>query len=926
MRFRTKTIFGIALIEGVLLAVLGLSVLGQLQSSNEAEIERRINITARLLDASVRDALIAYDLATVESVVKEFVDTGDLAYVRIYDRDNRLNVQRGAAPVREFVADSTVWQVTDGVYDREVVLQIAGQRFGSIQFGIDVTPLHAVMAKTRNWVLSISLLEMALVAVFSFILGTYLTRQLLLLRDASQTVAKGDLSRELVVTGRDELAETVTAFNQMVTTLRAEVAERNRAEEQLHIAASVFIHAREGAMITAPDGTIIDVNGAFTRITGYRRDEVIGQNPRILSSGRQEKEHYAAMWHELKTHGHWYGEVWNRRKNGEVFAEMQTISAVRDPQGNIVRYVALFSDITALKDHQFELERIAHYDALTALPNRVLLADRLRQAMAQAQRRGQQQPARGNLLAVAYLDLDGFKAVNDTHGHATGDQLLIALATRMTEALREGDTLARIGGDEFVAVLLNLDDVASSVPLITRLLNAAAQSVGVGSLTIQVSASIGVTFYPQAEGSDADQLLRQADLAMYQAKVSGKNRYHIFDAEQDSSVRGHHESLEHIRHALKHGEFVLHYQPKVNMRTGAVIGAEALIRWQHPEMGLLAPGMFLPVIEDHALSIEVGEWVIEQALTQMDRWQEAGLDLPVSVNVGARQLQQADFVARLQALLAAHLNCQPGCNPSCKPGHLTLEVLETSALEDVFHVSAVIEACRKIGVTFALDDFGTGYASLTYLKRLGATLLKIDQSFVRDMLDDTGDLAILEGVLGLATAFRREVIAEGVESMEQGEMLLQLGCELAQGYAIARPMPADAMPGWVAAWRPYPAWSGLAALNRNDFPLLFASAEHRAWVGGIEKYIKGEDENLPPLDHQQCRFGLWLIEDAPARFGDHPVFPQITSRHREIHTLAATLLDLNAAGRSDEALSRLTELHGQRDVLLGHLKALAHGG
>ena len=298
---------------------------------------------------------------------------------------------------------------------------------------------------------------------------------------------------------------------------------------------------------------------------------------------------------------------------------------------------------------------MAQFDALTNLPNRVLLADRLQQAMAQAQRREQK-------VAVVYLDLDGFKSVNDRHGHGVGDQFLMAVATAMHDTLREGDTLARIGGDEFVALLIDLDSADGCVSMLARLLEAAAAPVQMGALVLQVSASMGVTFFPQSKDIEADQLLRQADQAMYQAKMEGKNRYHLFDAEQDTSIRGHHESLDRIRLALKQGEFVLHYQPKVNMRSGQVIGAEALIRWQHPEKGLLAPAAFLPVIEDHPLAVEVGEWVIDAALTQMARWQAAGLALPVSVNVGARQLQQVDFVARLQSVLRRHPQVNPAAS------------------------------------------------------------------------------------------------------------------------------------------------------------------------------------------------------------------------------------------------------------------------
>ncbi|MDO9143008.1 EAL domain-containing protein [Rhodoferax sp.] len=574
-----------------------------------------------------------------------------------------------------------------------------------------------------------------------------------------------------------------------------DVTEHKKAQERLLLTANVFTHAREGILITDAAGTIIDVNESFSRITGFSRAQALGKTPNILSSGHQTPDFYQAMWAALHRDGQWYGEIWNRRENGEVYAELLNISAVFDAQGQVQNYVALFSDITPIKEHEKELERIAHYDVLTGLPNRVLLADRLHQTMAQSIRRCQQ-------LAVVYLDLDGFKNINDRHGHDLGDHLLRHVATRMKLALREGDTLARIGGDEFVAVLIDLDDSQAAVPLLDRLLSAAGEEVQLGDVSLQISASLGVTFYPQVEAVEADQLLRQADQAMYLAKLAGKNRFYFFDAENDRSTRGHFESLERIRNALAAQEFLLYYQPKVNMRTGAVIGVEALIRWQHPDRGLLAPALFLPVIEEHALAVVVGEWVMDTALSQMEHWQNDGLVLPesfnVSVNVGARQLQQGNFVAFLQTLLAAH--------PQIRPAQLEVEILETSALSDLAGLSRLIDDCHRLGVLFALDDFGTGYSSLSYLKHLRVSVLKMDQSFVRDMLDDPDDLAILRGVIGLADAFNRRVIAEGVETEAHGRRLLEMGCELGQGYAIARPLPAQAFPQWLQHWQQNPVW------------------------------------------------------------------------------------------------------------------------
>jgi diguanylate cyclase (GGDEF)-like protein/PAS domain S-box-containing protein len=568
----------------------------------------------------------------------------------------------------------------------------------------------------------------------------------------------------------------------------SDISERKKAEGSIRLAAKVFKHALEGIMITALDGSIIEVNDAFTTITGYSRDEVIGKNPRLLKSGRHSQEYYQQFWSQLTQQGSWIGENWNRRKNGEIYAQTQKISTARDAQGKPLQYVCLFSDITAAKNHEQELERIARYDSLTKLPNRALLGERLEQALNQTRRRGQH-------LAVVFIDLDGFKAVNDTHGHEAGDHLLITLAERMKGALRDGDILARLGGDEFVAVLLDLADVDASAPMLNRLLDAAARPFQFGQAGLQVSASLGVTFYPQAQDQEIepDQLMRQADQAMYQAKQAGKNRFHVFDAEQDRNVRARHESMQSIERALSAGEFVLQYQPKVNLRTGEVIGVEALIRWLHPQQGLLPPADFLPMIEDHPLAVKLGQWVIESALAQMESWREVGLNMAVSINIGRRHLMQTDFVQRLGEALAAH----PGLQPNC----LELELLEANAVNDLDRVAKVIQECRAIGVECALDDFGSGYSSLTGLKKLPVKYLKIEQNFIRDMLDSSDSLLILIGVLKLASAFDLKVIAEGVETAQHGSMLLELGCELAQGFGIARPMPADDLPRWVHNWK-----------------------------------------------------------------------------------------------------------------------------
>ncbi|HVN92931.1 MAG TPA: PAS domain S-box protein [Terracidiphilus sp.] len=687
-----------------------------------------------------------------------------------------------------------------------------------------------------------------------------------------------------------------------------DVTERKEAEDRLRLGAMVFTGAREGISITDRKGTILEVNDAFTRITGYTRDEVVGKNPRILQSGLHHKDFYQKMWDSLARDGHWQGEIWNRTKRGDIYAEMLTINCIHNSAGEVERYVGLFTDITELKEQEQRLEHIARYDALTGLPNRALFADRLRQAMAHTHWKKQ-------LLAVAYFDVDGFKAINDRYGHTTGDGLLTALAFRMKRALREGDTLARLGGDEFAAVILDLEDNNACLTTLNRLLAAAAEEAQIGEVMLRVSASAGVAFYPQNEDVDADVLLRQAGQAMYQAKLAGRNCFRMFDPSQDQMVRGRHENIEHIRQALAARQFVLFYQPKVNMRTGKVIGAEALIRWQHPERGLLPPGMFLPVIEDHPLAVELGEWVIESALTQMEAWLAEGFELPVSVNVSAIELQLPDFTDRLRARLAAH--------PEVKPSNLELEVVETNAMQDVMRTSQVLTACREIGVGIGLDDFGTGYSSLTYLKRLPANVLKIDQSFVRDMLEEPENLTILEGVLGLASAFHRQVIAEGVETAEHGLMLMQMGCDLAQGFGIAASMPARELRAWSAAWRPDPSWADVPLVRAENRPVLLATVEHRAWLGALESSLQGKRAVPPPLDAGQCRVGLWLEEVKRSSRGTDSAVQAIESLHRQVHEMAAEIVASQSDGPNPEGLARLRQLHYLQDKCLKRLKTFA---
>ena len=619
------------------------------------------------------------------------------------------------------------------------------------------------------------------------------------------------------------------------------MTDRKRTEAALHLVASVFENSQEGILITDAQARIVNVNGAFTEVTGYSLEDVRGETPAVLKSGLQDRAFYEDLWAGLQRDGQWHGEVWNRKKNGAFYPEILSINEVRNAEGVVVNYVGMFSDITDLKNTQERLENLANYDALTGLPNRVLLADRLHQALANAKRHGR-------LLAVCFLDLDGFKPINDQYGHEAGDRFLIEVAKRLSQTLRAGDTVARLGGDEFVLLITDLHEYGELEGALDRILDFVARPFLLGDLQLGVSASVGVTLYP-LDDSDPD----------------------------------------------------------------------TLIRWQHPERGIVGPLDFLPLVEQTPLIVDIGEWVIHEALAQMTQWAMDGLPMAVSVNIAARHFQHIDFVPRLRQILSEH--------PEVSPQLLELEILESAALDDVDMVRMVMGACQAIGVGFALDDFGTGYSSLSYLKRLPANMLKIDQSFVRDMLDDQEDLAIIEGVIGLATVFKMGVIAEGVETAEHGLLLMRFGCDLAQGYGIGRPMPAGDVAAWTTNFRPYPQWA-LWANSRWDrlaLPLLLAQYDHIKWVQRVVDAVEHAELTPAPgelADCHQCRFGQWYDGEGAKSYGHLPEYAEIATIHVRVHQLGTTIVGLRDAGDLDAARARCQELLSLKEQILAKLSAL----
>jgi diguanylate cyclase (GGDEF)-like protein/PAS domain S-box-containing protein len=596
------------------------------------------------------------------------------------------------------------------------------------------------------------------------------------------------LDAQLLVVERDHHGQA----SRLIATL-SDSSERHDAQERQRLSASLFQHLHEGLLIADADLRVLDVNPAYTQILGGTREELLGSVPRMLRPSPPDplvRQQRLLMWSSLRSTGRWRGEVVERRRNAEACTLQTTISAVNDADGNVQYHVLVISDITEQSQQRDRLERQAHFDELTRLPNRARLMEMLAEAMTAAD-------ADGYLLTVCYLDLDRFKPVNDRFGHAAGDLLLVELAGRLRSALRSNevwsDVAGRLGGDEFV-LLLRAATMEEARLAVERVLRVVSQPyiVDPGVDPVQVTASMGVTVYP-IDRSDADTLLRHADHGMYGAKQAGRNGYQFFDPENRRRNEERVMAIGRVQEALDQFEFALHYQPKVDMRRGVVLGLEALLRWDHPQHGLIAPMQFLPLIENTGLSSRVGDWVLGQALEHLAMWRRAGHDISVSVNVSARHLQEPDFALRLSELLARY--------PDAPATALELEVLETAAHADIEATSALLVRCRALGVRFALDDFGTGYSTLTYLKQLPVDVLKIDRSFVHHMLDDAQDRAIVEGVIGLARTFQCVVVAEGVESPAQARTLLEMGCNIGQGTGIAAPMPASTVSAWIRDYR-----------------------------------------------------------------------------------------------------------------------------
>ncbi|STX39769.1 bifunctional diguanylate cyclase/phosphodiesterase [Legionella feeleii] len=564
-----------------------------------------------------------------------------------------------------------------------------------------------------------------------------------------------------------------------------DITEKEEVEKKLNVLANVFHYAKEGILVTDPDLNIIDVNIEFTNITQYKKEEIIGKKPNILKSGIQDAEFYKKMWFQIKKQGYWFGEVWNKRKNNETYPQLLAISEVKNTDGDLVNYVGVFYDITQQEVQKKQLVHLAYYDSLTNLPNRKSLMDRIETAMKETRRLN-------NCLALVFIDIDNFKSVNDLYNHKTGDVLLIKTAQLIKNLIRETDTLARLGGDEFVILLEGLIHHYDYKKVIDKIYENFKKPLVIDSHELFITISAGISFYPQQIPIGSAALLSQADQAMYKSKMTGKNKYSLFDLALDLEIRKQESIINEIKSSIKNNELKLYYQPKVNMKTGKILGLEGLIRWEHPKKGLLLPNQFLPEIKSNEFFFELLEFTLKTALDQIQLWTDIDDQLTISINISALQLEQDNFFEKLMNIV----------KPYSKNiyNRLELEILESSVINTFELTSDIIKKCNKIGIEFLLDDFGTKYSSLNYLVNLPFRYMKIDTDFIRNILINERDTKILMAILDIAKAINVMVIAEGVETQEHINYLINLGCDLGQGFAISKAFPAEQFPEWYQSW------------------------------------------------------------------------------------------------------------------------------
>lgn len=881
-------------------------------------IDLSITTTATLLGADIAELAITGDYASIQDQLRRRVT----AHPMLQRAEWRLGKARLAFEVPPLRANYPAWfaRLTP-LFEctRTTQVSLGGTDYGTLILTCD--PVHPLNIIWQRMVTQAGVSAGALALLFLLLALALRSSLMSLFRltEASQRFIT-DLGTRTQVGGSRELRELGLAFNAMAEKIESTLAALQTTRAELQREATLnhvtLMSIGDAVITTDAEGYVTQLNPVAESMTGWSQAEAQGKPIdevfRIISE--ETGEPAVNPTERVLREGVVLGLANHTAliaRDGHVTPIEDSAAPIRSAAGEILGCVLVFHDVSEKRAWQTEIGWQATHDALTGLPNRMLLADRLDQSLARARREDGQ-------TAVALIDLDEFKPVNDRLGHAAGDALLREVARRMQEMLRETDTLARLGGDELALVLSDLSGLDEAKGIFDRLLARLTEPYQIEDEEIRISASIGYTLFPQ-DNADGDTLLRHADQAMYAAKRAGRNRHFLFDAQHDMAQSQQRERMEVIRQALESGQFEMFYQPKVNMRHGRIMGFEALARWRHPQQGLLPPGTFLPFMEDHLMGSALGRFALDAALTQIAAWQAAGHTWEVAVNITPQHFTSPHFLTDLEAALAAH--------PQADPQLLTLEIVESAAMADLEQAARVIATCNRLKINVAVDDFGVGYASLTYLKRLPVDVLKIDQSFVRDVLDDAGDLALVEAIIALSTVFGRSVVAEGVETSEHGVLLMRLGCDVAQGYGIARPMPAADVLPWAAGWQPDPSWALWADTKweMSDFPLLVAQYDHLRWVKNVINTLEGSRLTLSHqelVDHHSCRLGHWYDTHGKQRYGHLPAFREMYPVHELVHVTGREVLRLKEMGDMEAARAKAQELLALKDRILGFLSRL----
>jgi diguanylate cyclase (GGDEF)-like protein/PAS domain S-box-containing protein len=816
---KRQLIWGVALVHAAMMTLFVYDLsnrqkdfLVESQASQAISLAKNLSLIAAI-------PLLSSDFSGLQELTMAISRYPGVVYVMVIGADGKV-LAHGDRSVRgKYIADFP--QISASTAPQEVLYKSASKadvleaisvnetRIGWVRLGVSQDETASKLAAIAQSGLFYTTAAILAGIVLAWVLARRLTYRLDALVKVANSVQSGGLDARARTGGNDELGRLAMAFNYMLNSLD----DRTKEEKSLRVAlqaekelAQVTLASIGDAVITTNGlGLVTFLNDAACALTGLEREAAIGRSvsdvfplTHMGSTLAMSNPVLEILNHSRGSRSEFHGGLLT--SNALTIPVESLASPIFSMTGELIGSVLVARDVSEKYKVQDRLQWQAGHDALTGLPNRALLADRFDRALDKAKRNASQ-------LVVCLLDLDHFKPINDTYGHDIGDKLLVEVVTRLNQQMRDVDTLSRLGGDEFVILLEDLENIDDVDGLMQRILEILAEPFCIDDQILNVSASIGISVFP-TDNADPDTLLRHADQAMYVAKQTGRNRYHLFDLRQDFERESMHQTVQRVRQAITNNELLLYFQPKVNLESGSIAGFEALLRWQHPQDGMIPPLSFLPVVEQSDVIVEIGEWVIEQALRQIKHWQQIGQDWPISVNIAARHFQTADFLERLVIILARY--------PEVPASRLEFEILESVALGDVQAMNALIASCRNLGIQFSLDDFGTGYSSLSYLKRIPVQTLKIDQSFVRDMLKDPDDMALVESIINIAKLFRLHVVAEGVESQQQGLILQRLGCNLVQGYGIARPMPVDQCVNWASRYLAGEHWTGAAQASQSE--------------------------------------------------------------------------------------------------------------